>query len=486
MTVPAVASDPVDAARVRSFIGLVVARLGPRAYGLVSGTFLALLVGSHTESLFAVTFALTAHRIVSLATYPLVGRWSDSAHSAIGRRTPYMAGGLAVMGVCTFLLPEVDSYWVLVGLLVVARQARIAYTLPNIAATPEVFGRSRWIRALVTVGAGGLLVGTLVRATVIATWERDDPTTWAPAFRIAAFFMLLGAVAIVFLVREAPASKQVEPAPREPWLQQLRELLAVPNARVIGGTLLILLAASGATDRAYPIYAQEVLGASGSDLAAMGFIAGPVTFIVAIPVGLWMGGRFTRRQLAVFAPIGGMLGAFAHYFITTLWQSVLIGVITTPLLVACVVSMGPFAASLVSHSGGLTERIGVVLGPIGLVGITSSYAAALTYDHLIHDYRVIWLFSGLLTGAVALVLVRLRVPPGQERADVTGMLRDLADVAKVHRARNAKLFSGEVTREDTDTTDFAEAIRRVAARYGFDDGTPDGPSDAAPAPGTVP
>jgi len=482
MTATASSASHVDAARVRSFVGLVVARLGPRAYGVVSGTFLALLVASHTRSLFAVTFALTAHRLVSWVSYPLLGRWSDGSHSRIGRRLPYMAAGLAVMGACTFFYPDAGSYWALVALLVVARQARVAYSLPNIAVTPEVFGRSRWIRALIAVGIGGLVVGISVRLTVLATWKRGDPTTWAPAFRLAAAFMILGAIALVVLVREAPAARALEPDPRLPWREQLRELLSTPNARVLAATALLGLAASGTTDRVYPVYAEHVLGASGGDLAVSGFVAGPLSLLFGVPIGLLLASRLSRRTIAWAAPLGGALGAFAHLFVTTLWQSVLIGVLATPLLVAVLVSIGPFVASLVPRSGGMTERIGVLVGPSALVGVAASYLSALTYDHVVHDYRVIWAFAAVFTGLIAVPLVRLRVPVGHERADVRAMLREGMEVTRARLRERTSLFGGEVTAHDADTTDFVDSLRALAARYGFDDGDPDGPAPT----GTVP
>ncbi len=490
---PAVAPEPadaseggvgesrIDAARVRSLIGLIVARLGPRAFGVVSGTFLALLVASRTSSLFAVTFALTAHRILSLVAYPLVGRWSDSSHTAIGKRLPFMAAGLAMMGGATFLMPESRGYWSLVGLIIVARQARVAYTLPNLAATPEVFGRSRWLRALIAVGVGGLVIGIAVRVTVIATWQRDDPTTWAPAFRLAAGFMLLGALALVFLVREAPATKVIGPASHQRWRDQLRDLLATPNARIIAVSLLLTIAASGATDRVYPVYAERVLGASGGDLALFGFLAGPLGGLFGVPVGLWLAAHVPRRRLAVFAPLGGVVGALAHLWVTKLWQSIAIGVVTAPLLVACVVAFAPFALSVIPKSGGMTERVGVLLGPFGMVGVAAGYTSSLAYDHLVHDYRVIWVVAAAITGAIALVLPRVRVPVGHELTDVRGMLRDGMAAMRLRLEDRTGLFTGEVTKHDADTTDFVESLRQLAVRYGLDDGTPDGP----PLPGTL-
>ena len=97
------AEPKLDPRRVRSFIGLSLGRLGPRAFGAVAGIFLALLVAERTDSLLMVTFALTAHRIVTWIAFPLAGRMSDRSHLSIGRRVPYMGGGLIVAGVCTAL-----------------------------------------------------------------------------------------------------------------------------------------------------------------------------------------------------------------------------------------------------------------------------------------------------------------------------------------------------------------------------------------------
>jgi MFS family permease len=229
------------------------------------------------------------------------------------------------------------------------------------------------------------------------------------------------------------------------------------------------------------VYAEHVLGASGGDLAIIGFIVGPVSVIFGVPVGLWLASAVPRRRLAVLAPVGGAIGAFGHLWVTKLWQSLAIGVVTAPLLVACVVAFAPFALSVIPSSGGMTERVGVLLGPFGMIGVASSYASALAYDHLVHDYRVIWVVAGTITLAIGLVLPRVRVPEGHERADIRGMLRDGLAALRSRLSQRTGLFSGEVTTHDADTTDFVESLRQLAVRYGLDDGTPDGP----PLPGTL-
>ena len=61
---------------------------GPRANLAVSGVLITLFVQQRASGALAVTFALTADRLVSWLTYPVVGQVSDRTRSRVGRRTP--------------------------------------------------------------------------------------------------------------------------------------------------------------------------------------------------------------------------------------------------------------------------------------------------------------------------------------------------------------------------------------------------------------
>ena len=83
------AAGGIDASRVRSFIGLSIGLVGPRANLAVSGVLITLFVQQRASGALAVTFALTADRLVSWLTYPVAGRLSDRTRSRVGgaRRT---------------------------------------------------------------------------------------------------------------------------------------------------------------------------------------------------------------------------------------------------------------------------------------------------------------------------------------------------------------------------------------------------------------
>jgi Na+/melibiose symporter-like transporter len=408
----------LDPARVRSFIGLSLGRLGPRAFGAVAGIFLALLVAERTESLLMVTFALTAHRIVTWIAFPLAGRMSDRSHMSMGRRVPYMGGGLIVAGVCTALFTHADSFWALVGLLMITRLAMVAYTLPSAAITPEAFGRSRWVRAGVAVAVLGGIVGLSIRLTAIATWNQDDPSTWSTSYYLSAAYIVFAGLAIVLLVREVPAAKELaKDHPTERFRATLRSVLEAPNAAPLLWTLLCSVAAGGAFSRAYPIYAEDVLGAGGDALSAAG-IWSALLGIVLFPLSLVLAAKLSRKHNLFWAAITGGGTAVAHLWVTDLWQSVVLGAFSGIFLVASSITLAPMYLQILPRKGGLAERIGVGFAPILIAGMVAAFLTGFAYDVVVEDYRVIWIPTAIFSFGAGLPLLWMKIPAYAKHADL--------------------------------------------------------------------
>ena len=206
----------IDRMRLRSFIGLTLGLVGPRANLAVSGVLLTLLVSARVSSALAITFAFTANRLIGWLAYPLLGRASDRTQTKAGRRAPYMSAGLLIMGVCTWAYTLVGGFWPLVGLIVLVKTASVVFGLTNVAVIPETFGKSRTIKAAALIGVLGILVSLVIKGTVIATWKTNDPATWNLAFRMAGGFMVGVAIIVLLLVRESPAAREVADRDRAP------------------------------------------------------------------------------------------------------------------------------------------------------------------------------------------------------------------------------------------------------------------------------
>lgn len=443
----------VDRDRLRNFTGLALARVGPRAFEVVHGTFLTLLVGARTGSAFMAAFAVTAHRLFSWLILPLSGRWSDSSRSRLGRRAPFLGGGLVVMGIATYAYTVVGGYWPLVACIFVARIANTSRQIAAVAVVPETFGRSRWLRALIVTGIAGAVIALSVRVTVIATWDEADPSTWNISFRMAAGFMVAAGVIVLLFVRDSRAARELaaRETEKESLRQRIDEILEVPNARLLLASLFLTVAASGATARLLPLYNREALGAGGAEQSSAAIAAAVLGLLVSIPAGVWLSRRAKRRTLAVAAQLGGALGALAHVVLTDIWQSVAIGVVTGAFGVAAVIVLADLVLQLLPRSGGMGERVGLAAGPLALVGVVSTYLAAVSVD-LTGSYRTMWLLPAGLGLVNAALMTRLWVPPWSERVDVRAFFRDQARAARRRGSRRSSLFGGEVDVDDVDAT----------------------------------
>jgi len=418
--------------RRASFVGLTIAKLASTPFGAVMGTYLTLLVATRARSAIAITFALTAHKYLS-----------DRTLARIGRRVPYIASGFVVAGVAVWLFTVAKGYWPLVAAIVLAREASVVQRVARFAVTPDVFGRSRWLRAALLMAATTVLPGAGILAIIRFTWDQDRPTTWNLTFRIAAVGLIIAGIAVLALVREAPGSQvAAEAAARRSWREELRRFLALPNARVLLAAGGLLAGAGAATSRLFPVWANRSLGIGGPQLVDVS-IATAVGAIALVPLGLWLAGRAHPRTLAVSAALFGAAVTTAHVLVSDVRIFVLAAVITVPLTVAAVVAGLPLVLRLVPPGESLGETLGVFLGPFSLLTTVAAYASALLVDAF-DDYRLIWVVAGAFTLAAAGVLRHLEVPVGAERSDVRELLR------RARRANRAGggLFSGAVSVDD--------------------------------------
>ena len=98
-----------------------------------SGTLIGLAIGA--EGLFALTLS------------PIVGPWSDSFHTPLGRRRPFMLVGLGPMAFCLLLIPFMPNLWTTVMLVLAFYFAYYLYEPPYRGLYPDVLPASAYGRA---------------------------------------------------------------------------------------------------------------------------------------------------------------------------------------------------------------------------------------------------------------------------------------------------------------------------------------------------
>ncbi len=479
-------STGIDASRVRSFIGLSIGLVGPRANLAISGVVITLFVQQRASGALAVTFALTADRLVSWLTYPVVGRLSDRTQSRVGRRIPYMAFSLMIMGAATWMFTVVGGYWLLVLMILIAGQASAVFTLTNVAVVPEVFGRSRWIKALLLTTVLGTLASLTIKGTVIAHWKQNDPSTWNLPFQVAAVILVAVGIAVLILVREAPTATYGAEADRNrrarPTREELAEILSGPNAKVLIGGSLLFWSGVGSTAYVAILFFQRVLHAGASAQTIAGLATSLPIFFVGIGLGIPLSRKLSPMQLAVGAPLVGAVLAGVQYFDTHLWQAVVLSYIGAPFVGAYLIVMAPLLLQLLPRAGGLGERLGVLLAPFNLCSVILAYIAAVVIDAT-GNYRLIWLFPAATGLAHATVNCWLKYP--DRRASSPDMVKRLwewsvvqaesmADTGIVTGLLAAPLL-GVVTEEDADSAVVIDMARNILGNP-YEDQSDDAPA----------
>jgi len=490
-------STAIDASRVRSFIGISIGLVGPRANLAVAGVLITLYVQHRASGALAVTFALTADRLVSWLTFPIIGRFSDRTQSRVGRRTPYMAGSLIVLGASTWMFTVVRGYWLLVLFIVIAGQASAIFTLTNVAVVPEVFGRSRWLKSLVLTTVLGSVAALVIKATVITSWKQNDPSTWNLPFQVAAVIMVAVGIVVLIMVREAPAASvgaSVDRGRRARRVRdELRDILAGPNAKVLVAGSLLFYSGIGSTLYVAILFFQRDLHAGASAQTIAGLATGIPVFFIGIGLGIPISRIMSRRQLAIGAPLIGAVLAGVQYFDTHIWQAVVLSYIGAPFIGAYIIVLAPMLLQLLPRSGGLGERLGVLLSPFNLCSVAVAYLAAAVVDAT-GNYRLIWLFPAATGLAHATVNCWLKFP--RKRSSDPDMLKTLWEWSVVQAEALSETgivtgllaapVLGVVTGEDADSAVIVDMARKILGNPYEDDEESESDQDGLEPSGSSP
>jgi hypothetical protein len=369
----------------------------------------------------------------------------------------------------------------LVLFILIARQAAAIFTLTNAAVIPEVFGRSRWLKALLLTTVLGTVASLGIKATVIATWKQSDPATWNLPFQVAAVIMAGVGLIVLILVREAPAASfgaETDRGARARKVRdELRSVLGGPNAKVLVTGSLLFWSGIGSTAFVAVLFFQRILHAGASAQTVAGLATGVPIFFIGVGLGIPVSRVLSPRQLAIGAPIIGAVLAGVQYFDTHLWQAVVLSYIGAPFIGAYIIVLAPMLLQLLPRSGGLGERLGVLLAPFNLCSVALAYIAATVVDAT-GNYRLIWLFPAATGVAHATVNCWLKIPP--RKASSPDMVKRVWEWAIVQAESMAETgivtgllaapLLGVVTKEDADSAVIVDMARKILGNpYGDDE-----------------
>ena len=127
-------------------------RLGLGAFGLafsITTISVALppLLHTFTRSGSLIGLVIGAEGFFALTLSPIVGPWSDSFHTPLGRRRPFMLVGLGPMAFCLLLVPFMPNLWTTSLLVLAFYFAYYLYEPPYRGLYPDVLPPSSYGRA---------------------------------------------------------------------------------------------------------------------------------------------------------------------------------------------------------------------------------------------------------------------------------------------------------------------------------------------------
>src|ERR671927_1580513 len=194
--------DLVVPPRPRLAGGRLFWTLGLGAFGLAFSittlTFLPVELGHFTGSGTLIALVLGAEGVFALLLSPVIGPWSDTFHTPLGRRRPFMLVAIGPMAFCLLLMGFMPNLWTTALLVLAFYFAYYLYEPPYRGLYPDVvppsaFGRAQGVQHVLRgIALGIAMVGGNFLLKV-----------WMPApFLTAAFVTSAACGATILLVRE--------------------------------------------------------------------------------------------------------------------------------------------------------------------------------------------------------------------------------------------------------------------------------------------
>src|ERR687888_1900241 len=177
--------------------------LGLGAFGLAfsittTAAYLPPLLHRFTSSGTLIGLVLGAEGVFAIALSPVIGPWSDTFHTPLGRRRPFMLAALGPLGFTLLLMPFMPNLWTTTLIVLAFFFAYYVYEPPYRGLYPDLLPQSTYGRAqgiqhvLRGIALGAALVGG---GFLLKAWQ-------AAPFVLAAFVTAGACGAAILFVRE--------------------------------------------------------------------------------------------------------------------------------------------------------------------------------------------------------------------------------------------------------------------------------------------
>jgi len=168
------------------------------AFAITTTTYLQVLLGRFTDSGTLIGLVLGAEGLFALALSPVIGPWSDTFHTPLGRRRPFMIVALGPMAFCLALVAFMPNFWTMALVLFAFFFAYYVFEPPYRGLYPDLldpqtYGRAQGVQHIMRGIALGL--GLIGGGLLLDVWHPLP-------FLVAALVTAAACGACIWLVRE--------------------------------------------------------------------------------------------------------------------------------------------------------------------------------------------------------------------------------------------------------------------------------------------
>jgi MFS family permease len=380
------------------------------AFAITTTTYLQVLLGRFTESGTLIALILGAEGFFALALSPVIGPWSDSFHTPLGRRRPFMLVALGPMAFCLALVAFMPSLWTMALVLFAFFFAYYVFEPPYRGLYPDLLDPQTYGRAQ---GIQHIMRGAALGAALIGGGFLLD--IWHPfPFLIAALVMTVSCGACIALVREDGGYGAVYEGTRAYLRKSWRVLREFRDVRAF---LIANAAWEGAfaAERVFVInYIVKGLGETAS-VASIVLAAVAAGYVVAAVSAGRIGDRVGLGRVIFLCSfvygggllVGGLATSWHYWYLGAIFGVAIAGGTVMTLAWGLLFKVMPEEhRGAASGLATTTKGVGLILGPV-LAGA----AIDLT------SYRALWPVCALpILAVIPIVAGLMRV---EERASGT-------------------------------------------------------------------
>jgi MFS family permease len=390
--------------------------LGLGAFGLAfsittTAAYLPPLLSRFTDSGTLIGLVLGAEGVFALLLSPVIGPWSDTFHTPLGRRRPFMLAALGPMGFCLLLMPFMPNLWTTTLIVLAFFFAYYVYEPPYRGLYPDllppsVYGRAQGIQHVLRgIALGAALVGG---GFLLKAWQ-------AAPFVLAAFVTTAACAAPIVFIREDGGAGRVFEGVRAYFKRSWRLLREEAEVR----RFLIANAAWEGTFAAARTFVVLYIieGLHESKVISSGVLGAVAAgYVIAALVAGRLGDRFGIARVIFFASFiyggGFVVAGFATewhdwYFALIVPVSVAGGMVMTLAWGLLFKLMPSEHRGAVSGLATTTKGLGLLLGaPIAGAAIDLARPFLQSTD----GYGILWPVCGIpILAAIPLVYRMMRI-----------------------------------------------------------------------------